>query len=693
MMAETKDDIVCEAHARFKRCMDFEGEFRQLYVDDVKFCEADADNGYQWPNDLRKNREIDARPCLTINKTRQHVLLITNEAKQNKPSVKVQATGGSASYESAQVFEGVVRHIEYISSASDAYDTALDHQVKGGIGYWRVVTDYIGEDSFDQDIFIRRVKNPLNVLIDPDCNEADRSDAKYGFIFDDMPRDEFERQFPKFKDLIGTAALEAGASWLGKDHVRIAEYYRCEYVKDELIALPMPNPADPMGQPVIQMIKASQLDAEALKLIRSDPTIQRRSIERKEWKWYKIAANQIIDEQRWPGIYLPIVAAVGEEDLIEGKLERKGHVRNLKDPQRMYNYWTSSATEQVALQGKTPWVGPNQAFEGYEGYWDTANTVNHAWIPYNHVDEQGQPIPPPQRQDPPVMASAYINGMQIAAEEMKMASGQYDPAQGNNPMDQSGVALRMQNRRADSATYHYADNLAKAVRYTGKILIDLIPKIYDTPRIIRILAEDGTDEEVTIDPGMQKPMAEQEGPGETVRKIFNPAVGQYDVIADTGPSYATRRDEAFESMGVMLQQQPQFMSVFGDLFFRSANFPLAEEIAERVMKTIPPEIRGEAPPPELLQAQQAMQAMQSQLSEALKALADAQREQDDKAEANAINGYKAVTERLDKMLSALEKNPNAGLFIDGLTAQTAGVAAADPDPLLNQPAPMGAPLQ
>lgn len=683
-MADKKDEIVREAHERFKRCLDFEGKFRELFLDDLRFCNADSDNGYQWPNDLRKNREIDARPCLTINKTRQHVLLITNEAKQNKPSVKVQATGGNATYESAQVFEGVVRHIEYISDAQSAYDTALDHQVQGGVGYWRVVTDYAGSDSFDQEIFIRRVRDPMCVLIDPDAKEADGSDAKFGFVFDDLTLDEFKRRYPGEKDVINSAPFGSGRDWLGKDHVRVAEYYRCEYVKDELIALPMP---DGMGGVAIQMVKASETPAEILKEIKGDKTIQRRQLQTKKWKWYLIAADRIVDEKEWPGEWLPIVKVVGEELLIEGQLERKGHVRNLKDPQRMYNYWTSAGTEQVALQNKSPYLAAAEAIEGFENYWENANTVNYSYLPYNGIDEQGAQIAPPSRQDPPMMAPAFLQGMQIAAEEMKMVSGQYDPSQGDNPLDQSGVALRLQQRKGDGATYHFTDNLAKAVRYTGKILIDLIPKIYDTPRVIRILAEDGTDEQVSIDPDMQQPMQERQGPDETVQRIFNPAVGQYDVIADTGPSYATRRDEAFEAMTLMMAQDPTFKTVAGDLYFRAASFPMAEELAERFARTIPPEIKGEAPPPELVQAQQAAQQMQEQLTQAMQALADAQSDADNKANANAINGYKAVTERLDKLLNAIAQNPAASMLLDGLTGETVDAAASDPDPMLNT-APM-----
>lgn len=669
------DDIVKEAQDRFKRCLDYEDSFRKLFVDDVRFANADADNGYQWPNDLRKNREIDARPCLTINKTRQHVLLITNDAKQNRPAIKVQATGGESSYDSAQVLEGVVRHIEYISNAQDAYDTAMEFQVQGGVGYWRVVTDYASNDSFDQEIFIRRVRDPLCVLIDPDAKELDGSDARFGFVFDDLPKDEFKRRYPGH-DSVTDAPLGAGTDWVSEDHVRVAEYYRCEYKKDQLVALPVP---DGLGGEVIQLVRLSALPEDMRKAIKADKEIRRRPISEKVWRWYLIAGCEVIDQKEWPGATLPIVKVVGEELLIEGKLERKGHVRNLKDPQRMYNYWTSSAVEQVALQGKQPYIAAAEAIEGFENYYETANAQNYSYLPYNGVDEQGNPIAPPAREQPPVMATAYISGMQIAGEEMKMVSGQYDPAQGDNPLDQSGVALRYQQRKSDGATSHYRDNLAKAIRYTGKILIDLIPRIYDTPRVIRILNEDGSDEEVKVNPDMAQPMQSvDKGQGE-VERIFNPAVGQYDVIADTGPSYATRRDEAFEAMSVMMAQDPTFKTIAGDLYFRSASFPLADELAERFAKTIPPEIKGEAPPPELVQAQQQAQQLQSQLGEAMQALADAQTQLNDKAQANQINQYKALTERMDKLLSHVEAgNPLLNLQ---MLDQTEQIAAQLPTPM------------
>lgn len=684
-MSDKEDDkLLTEAKARFKRCQDFEADFRTLFVADLKFVNADSDNGYQWPEGMRKNRDQDKRPSLTINKTRQHALMVINEAKENRPSVKVSAVGGDASYESAQVYEGVIRHIEYQSNAADAYDTALDFQVKTGIGYWRVVTEYAGDDSFDQEIYIRRIRNPLSVYLDPDIKEMDGSDAKFGFVFDDMKVEDFDRKYPAYKDKVARTTMGERDDWCNDDTVRVAEYYYITYEKDTLIAMPVPNG---VGGEHIAMVTQSQLmagDAELAKLVMADKSIQRRPIQKQKVDWCLIAGDQIIDRSEWPGTTIPIVRVVGEETLIEGKLDRKGHVRNLKDPQRMYNYWSSGAVEYVALQTKTPWVTGVKAIEGYESIWETANTENHSHLTYNDIDDAGNPVAPPMRTDPPVMSAAYIQGMQVAAEEMKMVSGQNDPLMGAPSNEISGVAIGKRVKQSDRATMQYRDNQAKAVRYTGKILVDIIPKIYDTPRTLRILAEDGSDDTVRIDPNQQQPMVEQPKTDGTdgVDRAFNPAMGKYEVIAESGPSYASKREEAFEAMCQLAMSDPNFMPNAGDLFFAAAGFPLSDELAERWKNIIPANIRGEGPPPELEAAQQQIQQLQAQLAAAMQAAADNDKKSSDKGKANEINAYKAITDRLDGLMAKLDPVQAAIM-----AQQAVATALTDPSPIDAQPAP------
>lgn len=660
MSDEDDKKIIEQAQKRFKRCQDFEGVFRSLYLDDTRFANADSDNGWQWPQSIRNNRNTSQQPCLTINKTRQHNLQITNDAKENKPAITIHPTGGEATYETAEVMEGIVRHIEYISNAQVAYDTANESQVEGGIGYWRVVTDYIDDKNFDQEIFIRRIRDAMSVYLDPDITESDGSDARYGFVFTDLPKDKFKEQYPDFQDAANLPLLPNN-DWLTPDHIRIAEYYYIEQEKDKLVALPMPD-----GSTTMELL--SKLPPQIQDMVKKDKSIKKREVKIPALKWCKLAGHEIIDRRDQVGKYVPIVRVVGEERIIQGELDRKGHTRNLKDAQRMYNYWTSSAVEFVALQGKQPYLAPVAAINGFETYWATANTANHSYLPYNHMDGDGQQIPTPTRQQPPTMAQAYIQGMQVASEEMKMVSGQYDNSLGKAENETSGVAIMQRQRQGDKATYQFIDHLAIAIRFTGKILIDLIPKIYDTPRIIRILAEDGTEDQVQIDPNMPQPMVSSQQQDEKIQRIFNPGMGTYDVTADVGPSYQTRRQEAFAAMSQMMSQNSNLMGVAGDLLFKAADFPMADDIAERLARTIPDNIKGDAPDPQIEELQGALQQAQMMAKGLVDQMAS-------EAEQKDIDVYKAETDRMKALEKGLDPQQ-----IAMLTAQIVIQAMQTPFP-------------
>lgn len=366
----TTDDekIVDRAHKEFARDFEYESESRALFKADLRFANGDPDNKFQWDAAYVRSREMDGRPCLTINKVKQHNRQITNEARQNKPSVRVYPVDSGADKRTAEIFNGIIRHIESNSNADAAYDIAEEFAVDAGIGYWRVVTDYASDDSFDQEIYIEPIKNPLNVLLDSGIQRPDGSDAKHGFIFRDMLKEEFEAEFPDAPQ-IGWP-LQDGTEWLSKDTIRVAEYFCTSDKKDTLYALPDGTTA-----------KKSHLQPEDIKILDAgvkSGEIKSREVKAKQINWYMIAGDQILDRKEWPGRYIPIVRVVGEEKEIDGKLDRKGHTRPMKDAQRMYNYNSSASIEYGALQTKTPFVGPAEAFEGYEQYWQNANTENLA---------------------------------------------------------------------------------------------------------------------------------------------------------------------------------------------------------------------------------------------------------------------------------------------------------------------------
>ena len=375
---------------------------------------------------------------------------------------------------------------------------------------------------------------------------------------------------------------------------------------------------------------------------------QSREIEDHHVTWTMVVGEEIVEEQDTAFSYIPIVPLIGEEVIFDGKLDRRGHTRALKDAQRMYNYNASAAIEFGALQTKVPWIVDARSVEGYEGYWNTANTANHAFLPYNAIDDVGQPtIKPPERNQPPISAPIYMEAMQVAEQQMMIASGQYQAQLGGESNERTGIAIQERQRQGDKATYHFIDQLGIAIAYTGKILVDLIPKVMDTKRVAMVLGEDGSRQQVQIDPsapvahqtvmppapsgqpqppalpmrpGMppQAPPAAPQPPQDSENLdasiIFNPSIGRYAVEAEMGPAFATRREEAFNAFSQIIAQQPALSTIVGDLMFKAADFPMADEIAERLRNMVPSQALG-GPSPQEQQMQAAIQHLTGQVTQ------------------------------------------------------------------------------
>lgn len=652
-LGATPDErIVNQAKKRFQRCVDWERYARTRFVDDLKFANGDADNFYQWPNSVRQNRDIDEKPCVTVNRIRQHNLNVINDAKQNKPSIVIKPTGDGATLKAAQTFESVVRYIERRSRAHTHYDRSTTFQVTAGYGVLRVRSDYADDDSFDQELYIDSYRDPLAVYFDPDAKELDKSDGAFAFAFDDMPKDVFKEKWPRFADKVGQTALADGSDWLTHDYVRVAEYFRVIEKKDKLVQVKIPETGE------VKVELASKIPAELLDmLMASDDPPKTRPIKRPVVEWFLIVADEIAERKAgndaWPGKRIPLVPVIGEETIIEGQFDRKGHTRSMKDQQRIYNYYSSSVIEFAAAQTKTPYMAPVKAIEGVETYWWSSNTTNHAVLPWNHVDEDGQPIPPPVRVQPPMVPEAYIKGMAVVSDEFRQVTGQYQSDMGEPGNEKSGKAIQQRQRQGDTATYHFIDNLAIAIRSIGEILVDVIPHFYDTPRVLRIVAKDGTESDISLDPAAKEAHMMQQAQDEQAAKIiFNPRVGKYDVESDIGPAYATQRQEAFNAFTQILTQAPDLVHIIGDLMFMAADFPMAEQVAERLKRMVPPQaLGGENPQVKAAAAEiTKLQAMINHLTEQL-AQAHSQAESTDAQK--EIDIYKAVTDRLKVMLGTM----------------------------------------
>jgi hypothetical protein len=430
-------------------------------------------------------------------------------------------------------------------------------------------------------------------------------------VTEDLTKEEFTRMYPDASPITTLQSLGVGdqsiSNWLNEDTIRIADYYYIDY-----------DPATLNLYPGNQTAFVGTAEDKQLKAYFGKP-IKSRESDRQKVRYCKINGYEILEQREWVGKYIPVVRIVGNEFEVDGRLYVSGLVRNAKDAQRMYNYWVSQEAEMLALAPKAPFVGYGGQFEGYEDKWKTANTQNWPYLEVNPdvTDGQGATLPLPQRAQPPMASSGLLQAKAGAAEDIKSTTGQYNASLGMGSNERSGKAILARQREGDVGTYHYGDNLARGVRHIARQLIDMIPKIYDTQRVARIIGEDGETKMVKINPDQQQPVNRiVDEQGIVLEKIYNPGVGKYDVVATTGPGYATKRQEALEAMAQLLQGNPQLWSVAGDLFVKNMDWPGAQEMSKRFAKTIDPKLMSDGEDnPELQAATQQMQAMGAEMEQ------------------------------------------------------------------------------
>lgn len=660
--------VVRRAHRRFRKCRDWEMQARNNWLLDLKFANGDIYNNWQWPVTVYADR--GSRPSLTVNETRAHNLLIINEAKQNKASVKYRPTGGGATEAASEVYEGLYRHIANISNAQMAQGQAIEFQVDAGLGFTLIEARYVdpnpipGPDALNQEIYISGVMNPMSVMLDCDA-EPDGTGARYGFVFHDPPKDEVIEEHPELESKLTVSNAVDGedAGWIREDHVRECRYYEVTEDKDELIV-------DDEGVTVFK----SKVPKELLREWEDDAIAQgkplrRREVIRKSLKCYHIIGNDVVDEpDDLPGTCVPIIPWNGRITLIDKRLDRVSHTRGMIDAQRMMNYNWSASVEYGALQTKSPWIVPAAAIGDYVTYYETANTENHAFIPYVHRDENGNEIPPPVRPGVPTGAPAYLEGVQLARQFMMTASGQYEATLGQPGNERSGKAINERQRAADRATYHFVDNQALAIRRQGVIIKEWIPVIYDTARVAKIINSKDEEEEIQIDPNAEVAHHEKMI-GDAIQRIFNPRIGSYEVVSDVGPDYATQRQDAFNAIVQILTQAPELINKIGDLLFKVADFPMADLIAERLKPGMAPDAQAA-----IAQLQTELAKQNKHLGEAMQALAEERiKAKNDENEA-VVKAFDADTKRLTAIKDFIPLDPEA---LRALVAETVAQALQD----------------
>lgn len=593
---QDETEFMVEIREKADAAWNYDKENRERGRDDLKHLAGD-----QWPEVEKQARIEEGRPCLTMNHLSQSVRTVTGDLRQNRPAIKVRPVDNEGDSKIADMYSGIIRNIEMRSKLRKPYITAGIAAASCGIGHFRIETDYVHVNTFDQDALITPIHNPFAVVWDPLARNSTRSDARYCFVNERIGREEFKAQWPKAKltSWDEFTSEDTTADWYDENTVRIAEYW-----EKTPITKTIARTVDGQMHDITGMKEDELLDLQIE---------EQRDIQSHEVNMYLVSGVEILEgPTKWPTPDIPIIAVTGEETISDDKVTRVGVISHAKDAQRMYNYWNTANTEFVALAPKQPYIATMAQVGNYLNDWKNANKDNRALLLY-----KGDPQAPgaPQRQAPPMPSSGMITAMQFAADDIKATTGIHDASLGARGNETSGVAIEARQREGDVSTNFISDNLSAAVQQCGRILVDLIPIVYDTARTIRILHEDGSEEFQSIN----QPNMDIDGP----EFLNDLSVGQYDVDVTTGPSYGTKRVEAADSMIGFIRAVPNAAPLIGDLIAKNMDWPGAEEIADRLRKTLPDGI-VEGDDEDMTPEEQQKKQAQAELAQQQKQLQDTQ---------------------------------------------------------------------
>lgn len=591
-MADT--DIIREAREFLTRAESNESENRDTYRKDVKFARLRQ----QWPEGVKARREAEGRPCLTVDKIGPVIRQVVNDARQNRPAIKVLPQDSRADPETAEVMTGLIRNIEQASNADVAYDTAIDNAVSGGFGYWRINLEYandvsledvgnLGPEAFEQDIRIKRVMDPLSVYGDPDSVAADSSDWMNAIVLDKMTEAKFKRKYPKAKRSGFDSAewSHVDSTWKTDKEITVAEYWVREEVTAQVISVQLVDGIGPDGQPVIGDVVTMLVDEWEEKQaegVMGQPISPPRPVKSYKVTQYIVTGLEVLETNDWPGTYIPIVPVYGDEVVIEGTRFFLSLTSAARGAQEQFNFWLTTATEMAGLAPRMPFIGPRGAFK--DKRWQTINSVSHPFVEYDG------PVKP-ERQPLPQLPASDLQMAATASDNIKATTGLFDASLGARSNETSGRAIIARQREGDTSTFHFIDNLSRAIRHTGKLLLDLIPKVYSTARVVRILGEDGKPENRQVN--QQYAAGQDPQTGAAIIKMHDFKAGRYDLAVSTGPSFTTKREEAASQMIELIRAYPAAAPLIGDLLVSNLDLRGADEIAQRFKSFMQAQMGGQ----------------------------------------------------------------------------------------------------
>lgn len=580
---DPEQTFMSEMRGRFEKCLEHDRELRLKALEDIRFTFVP---GYQW--DAYTSELRGGRPCYEFNKVRQSIRQITGDQLQNRPSGKVIADE-DGDEDTAEIYEGIIRNIEAVSHAERAYDGAFNYSCAGGYGAWRITTDYKDDDDFEQDLFVKPIANPFAAYCDPDAKEFDRRDAEYWFIKDSMSRHKFEQKYPDadIADFFGDGLDTEMLCWVEGQNVVIAEYWYKVPTKKTIVQLSDGRVVSEADFVKWQGQLASQQITEK----------NRKTIDTYDIKMEIVTGTHRLEGPfDWAGKFIPIIPLWGDLINVEGKDIWSGAVRFAKDGQRLFNFEQSTLVELVAKQPQQPLTAVADAIKGYEAYYEDLSDKDVPVLPYNLV-----PSAPgggrPERVQPAMFPAAWANLSAEASDNIKATLGIYDASLGARSNETSGVAINQRKQQGAVANFVYIDNLAKALAYTYEILVDMIPLVIDTERVLRILGPDGAKKWVTVNKAMQDP---QTGQWVVMNDLSR---GKYSVTCKAGPSFTTQREELAAAAMQLSNNPGPYGLMWQYIYVSNSDLPGADEVKIwmrqfLVKQGLAPPDENTPPPPE-----------------------------------------------------------------------------------------------
>lgn len=562
-------------------------------------------NGDQWPQYAINSRGLD-RPQLTINETNAYIKKVTNLQRQQRPRGKASPIDSFADKKIAKVITGLGRHVEVNSDADNAYDTAFDFAATIGWGYWRLRTDYISEDSFDQDVFIDVIDNPFTVSFDPNSKLPDGSDAEKALITDLMRKDAFEIKYPDAQ-VSNFETTQSDPDWVTEQDIRLAEFFKVDRKKAKLVKLSDGTILYADQMPPAELLQMAQISV-----------IGDRDSYKRVVKWCKQTGFEVLEEKDLPGRWIPIVPVYWNCVNIDGKRVRSGKVKDMMDPARMNNFWKTAITESLALAPKAKWLMAEGQDEGHEKEFSGANLSSNPVLRFKQTDVEGKDAPPPQRIQPEPPPAGLIEAAFMATQDLSRVAGVFDPAVRGGAQHKSDKTLNAEQGQSENTNFDGYDNLTRSIKHSWRIMLSYFPVVFDIQRVQRIIGEDGREELVTLNEKTQGVSPQ----GQPIQKVLNDiTVGTYDVVMDVGPGYDTARKEATEVL-IQLLGTPlgeKIAQVGDDILVRDMDFQGSDLLADRLAAANPLSQIDEKLdiPPQIQMKLKGMQQMIQKLQDAL----------------------------------------------------------------------------